>query len=234
MKFPQWIKIGLWLLTFISISLFIFIVRRVVIFSGTPTALDIIVVVLWAALLVAPVFTEVDILGIKLKNEIEKLKNDFTNQFLMLRSDIHNQIGINVTQVMSTQVTDNEMDEGKKLIKKRLKDLKQKPQEIKPILPSGVQELFSIRYEIEKTVNQIWESKFQGETQRYISISKKLQAFTDSEIITPKLRELIRDVYIICSRAIHGFTPNVKQIEFVKDVYPGLIGLLNASAGLEE
>src|SRR3569832_422939 len=73
MQLPNWAKIIWWLLLVGVLSFFLH-ERLPDLLSGKTAATDIAVFGGWMALLLAPLFCEVTLLGVTLKNEIEKLK----------------------------------------------------------------------------------------------------------------------------------------------------------------
>lgn len=56
--------------------------------------MDIIIFLIWIALLLVPIFEEIGLFGIKLKREIQDLKTDLTGQILSLRTEVHNSIDL--------------------------------------------------------------------------------------------------------------------------------------------
>jgi hypothetical protein len=99
--------------------------------------------------------------------------------------------------------------------------------------PEDVALLFSARYNIEKELRRIAEGRgvFSGLASlhhRNLPIGRLAKMLADSDVIDPRLSDAIREVYAVCSPAIHGESVSQPQVSFVKDVAPGLIAALRA------
>lgn len=202
--------------------------------DGSPTNMDIIIFIIWVAMIIAPIFREVNIFGVGLKNEIDSLRNDFRGEMLNLRSEIQNTINfspqINVGQLPS----DSELPGLREALQKALKDafgteelpLTQVQEELST--PTDAQFLFSVRYNIEKELNRIWRLHFPTESEDRPSISSVqiIRQLLQSETIDMEFYKALRDVYAVCNQAIHGRDVSQAKISFVRDVAPQLIAYL--------
>ncbi len=82
--------------------------------SGKAAASDIAVFGVWMALLLAPLFSEVSLLGVTLKNEIEELKGHIAAQIADVRADVRNAVDIRATVSPTFNIpppTDNQLPE---------------------------------------------------------------------------------------------------------------------------
>ncbi|MCE7698998.1 MAG: hypothetical protein K8E24_009310 [Methanobacterium paludis] len=78
MEFPEkFNKFYWWIALIISLAIILFI-RRNSIINGTTTPMDIVIFLVFIALLLVPIFEEINIFGIKLKREIEDIKTSVT------------------------------------------------------------------------------------------------------------------------------------------------------------
>jgi hypothetical protein len=75
MKIPFQLK-AIWWLILVGALTFFLSARLPDLLSGKAAAADVAVFGVWMALLLAPLFSEVSLLGITLKNEIGKLKDE--------------------------------------------------------------------------------------------------------------------------------------------------------------
>ena len=73
MKLPNWFTISWWLLLVGLLSAFLGH-RYTDLAAGRAVPADIVVFVIWVALLLAPLFNEVSLLGITLKQQIDELR----------------------------------------------------------------------------------------------------------------------------------------------------------------
>ncbi|MFC2032302.1 hypothetical protein ACFLUS_02900 [Chloroflexota bacterium] len=247
MKIPNWIKVTLWLLMIVFFSSLI-IQRYDAITSGASNATDMVLFLIWIALIAAFIFQEVDFFGVRLKREIDNLKSDFKEQIVNLRSDIQNTINMK-TEVsphiyLQTLPSDSELpsieERIKPMLKQTLKELgiEKSFLEIEEIdVPNDTQLLFSIRYIIENEMRRIWinlatEMRLWRGIEDYQiprTVFQMANGLTQMKIISPELLKVIRDVYSICSSAIHGGDVTEAKVKFVRDVAPDLIATLKAT-----
>lgn len=209
---------------------YLVIVRLPSFLSGNPTNMDIIVFIVWIALIIAPMFREVSIFGVGLKNEIDSLRNDFRGEMLNLRSEIQNTINFSPQIYVGQPPSDSELPGLKEAIQKAFKDVGgtiniqaiQTEEELST--PTDTQYLFSVRYNLEKELNRIWRlhaaSQSEERPRSVIEIMRSLSMWGTIDI---DFYKAIRDVYSVCSQAIHGRDVSQAQIDFVRDVAPQLL-----------
>ncbi len=202
--------------------------------NGNPTNMDIIVFIIWITLLIVPMFREVNIFGVGLKNEIDSLRNDVRGDMLNLRSEIQNTINFSPQINVGQPPSDSELPGLKEAIQKALKDafgteelpLTQDQEVLSTPTDAGY--LFSVRYNIERELIRIWRLLFPPEAEYLPSISsvQVLRQLLRTETIDMEFYKAIRDVYAVCNQAIHGQDVSQAKISFVRDVAPQLIAYL--------
>lgn len=197
--------------------------------SGSATTVHIILFLIWLAILVVPLFQEVDIFGIRLKSEIESMRNDFKEQILNLRTEIQNTQ--NVQTFVSPQFyfekppPDSELPRIKRRFQNLLgqtagsKQSSREPKEEMIEIPPDDQFLMAVRYQIEKQLRDIWEMHH-GTERRTFQIADITHQLAGEDIIDPGFAEIVRDVYSVCSQAIHARPLSKKQVDFVRSVTP--------------
>jgi hypothetical protein len=215
--------------------------RLTALVSGSASPFDMLAFVVWACLMLAPVFTEVEMLGFKLKQEIASMKQHVDKQIEGLRADIHN--SVDVRSHFSPQITfttppsDAQLPEIEKRLLNTLEetlksyDLKRKKEDdgAPPEVPQDNVYFFQVRYSIEKELQRIWETRFSSPpSQRPLLVTKVLPSLVEAQLISPEVANAIRDVYSVCSPAIHGRPVSDAQKRFVKEVTPSLLKTLRA------
>lgn len=70
--------------------------------TGKPTYFDSIVFIVWVGIRLAPIFQEMDLFGVKLKQDIQDLKKDLSHQLAILKTEITS--SIEVSSANSNQV----------------------------------------------------------------------------------------------------------------------------------
>jgi hypothetical protein len=253
MKIPNWsnwARIILWL-ALIAFFSWLISQRFNYILNGIATTTDIIILLIWIALIAAFIFREVDFFGVRLKREIDNLRTEFREQIFNLRSDIQNTIitrtEFNPQIQILTPPTDSELQEVKKVFKSLEQTLKEKgigiEKEIPKFeIPDTTKYLFEVRYTIENELRHIWKqwqarvkevSLWKGqlaeELERPQSVFQIIRSLDELGIIDKGLSSVIREVYRACTPAIHGEYVSQTAVGFVRDVSPSLIASLQAT-----
>lgn len=198
--------------------------------SGSATTMDTIIFVVWLALLLVPLFQEVDLFGVRLRSEIESMKNDVREQILNLRSVIQTTQNVQ-TFVFDRPPPDSELPKIEKQFRKSLGSTSvTQPrtmdyQKTGIDVPPDVQLLMSVRYEIEKQLRRLWEVRY-GQPLRPFGLRRVIDQLTSDGMLAPALASTVREAYVICSQGVHGDPVSKSQIKFVRDVYPALIEVM--------
>ncbi len=230
MNFPNWAKILWWMFLIILLSTLIF-VRSGAILSGEPSTIDILTFLFLFGLLLSPIFKEINLFGIQLKQEIRELSQDVTKEISQFKSDIQTSIAMstNISPHFYLGRYDQPLQDA------ALADLEEKVQTIlnntlrsygieelvqqEPILetPIDAQYLFQIRYTLEIELRSLWESYFGDiETRRPIPTIRIINSLVKAEMLDPDLAFVFREVYSICSASIHGEEVSEEQVGFVR------------------
>lgn len=245
MKLPNWIRILIWLGLFLFIS-YLLSQRYSAIVSGIATATDIIIFLIWIALIASMIFPEVDIFGVRLKREINNLRTDFKEQVTTLRSEIHNTITtrteISPRIYFPSPPTDAELpsieERIKPILDRALQERGIKPAELTPseqLAPDNTQYLFSVRYAIETELRRILKPKWEPrERRQYMPTIRLARILHNMSILSSQYVDAITEVYAICSAAIHGEDISEKAIDFVRDIAPSLIAALGVIEAVEQ
>src|SRR6266567_6725308 len=96
MKLPNWFKVIWWFALIALLTAFLYH-RYPVLVTGKAAVADIVVFVIWVALLLAPLFNEVSLLGITLKQELDELRGFISTQVADIRSEVRNAVDIRTT-----------------------------------------------------------------------------------------------------------------------------------------
>lgn len=218
MKFSNWFKIGWWILI-ILISGFILYKRIDAIFKGNAISIDIIIFIVFIALMLVPVFSEIDLFGIKLKQEIEELK-----EYINIRlGDIKNELHSN--HVQSVYIQDYKIPSPES----KLVDIERKIKtEISPELksyhlikelneiPDNNLLLFKVRYNIETELRRIWKEHY-PKRDKLLSIIEITHDLLKENILNNILYNPLREIIAICNYAIHGEKVSDNQMKFIRN-----------------
>lgn len=245
MKLPNWFKVTWWLLLFGAVSGFL-LQRYPVLISGTGNAVDALTVLIWFALALVPIFHEIDIFGVKLKQEIQELKTEVAKQFAVLQTEVRTSVRTEVSPHFHIPypAPDSQLPDLENQIKAAIESAFRErgvatvpPEQIDFQISDDVQYLFSVRLGIERELRRIWDSALQEgwvrdsratQSRRYQSIGRMTENLVRAEMLRPELGSALREVYAVCSPAVHGEDTSEAQVSFVRDVAPGLITALRA------
>lgn len=236
MKLPNWFKIVWWLLLLIGVGLLL-TMRISAIAAGQGGAIDALLLVLWVALFLAPVYQEVDILGLKLKQEVREVKDAVEDLRAEIRNSVDVRAQINPTFNFPTPPPDSQLPALEIRLRKVLEDVLQSHgreqvavDASKDDVSNDVLMLFNARYQVEKEVRRIWENRVASESRerRNMPVYQMLRTLSSEGHLDSRIVGVIREVYAVSSPAIHGEPVTQAQVAFVKDVTPQLISTLRA------
>jgi hypothetical protein len=229
-KLPLWAK-WIWWLILVGIITFVLWKRLDLTAAGRSTPFDSVAFVVWVALLLAPIFSEVKIWGVELKQEIKDVKKDLSEQIHAVKAEVRNSIYLHT--VISPSVPGPPPDDQVPLIRKEVeRALPTKTAESVPTneaaaelnVPANVEYLFSVRYNVEGEVRRITQALLDDRTRT--QIRRQVQIVTESGLITRDIERAILDVYRICSPALHGDSVSDEQIGLVQEFAPRLLATL--------
>ena len=99
MKLPNWCKVVWWLilLGFASTVLW---QRYAELVEGKQYTFDIIVLLVWLALMLCPLFSEINLFGLQLKQEIQSLRSDVSRDLASVKNEVR--MGISITNYLAS------------------------------------------------------------------------------------------------------------------------------------
>lgn len=235
-------KVLWWGLLVIVIGLFLYS-RFDSLVSGNPTYFDTVAFLVWVGVCLAPIFKEMNIFGLELKQEIEELKKDLNVQLAMLKTELkatievssanNNQIYVS-TGAAPLPPKDAEIPDLKKQVQATLHELGISPSA--PVLsfasavdPVSV-ELFKTRLSFEKLVGNY--ARLRGIDTRRQPIFRILRDLQRSEEIPGNIANGVLEVLSVCNYGVHGEDISEVQLEFVREAAPGLYDALQKALGV--
>ena len=237
MKFPDWFRFAWWIILLAITGLILF-KRYSAIMDGLSVPADIFVFLVFIALMLLPVFSEISFFGIKFKKEIEDLKSDINIKF----GDIRNEIRNSQSQIFNATIhgygpppPDSKLPDLDTKINKLVKAQGQGNElneiDLEQNVPNENLDLFKIRFNIEKQLKRIWFSRFGdhptvGFQIRYQPIQNMIRDLLNSEIINKDFYSILIEILSICNHAIHGNDLTDNQITFVRKNANQLINYL--------
>ena len=246
-ELPNWLKISWWVVLTATLSVLLGVFRLDALAGGDATAFDIVAFAIWVALLLVPLFQEVDIFGVKLKQQIDQLASQVRAEITGLRSEIQstNNMNANVNPNFyfsgSPPSTDERLEKNDELIKRAVGDIAKSygvtnaDQEADVVIatPDEAVYLFQVRFNLEKELRRLYVERL-GTEIRNFSTPRVVDDLVRAEVLDAELAYAIREVYAVCSMAIHGRDVSSRQTRFVRDTAPGLIASLRVIRAVED
>jgi hypothetical protein len=244
MSFPKWLKVAWWILLTSLLTMFL-CQRYPDLVRGRAAPADIVVFVTWVALLLAPIFTEVSLLGFTFKQQIEELGKNIEARLTEIKSEVNS--AINVGATISPQIVFQSIASDTQLLKRkeeikievddeiRRRGIIATPKQEPLSIPEDVSYLFAARLEIEKELRRIVGGQqilqgIEGLKRQPASVIQIVRHLTQTGKIDSNFAQSILDVYAVCSPAIHGEPVSPGQVDFVKDIAPRLLTALRATS----
>lgn len=238
MKFPKLFKLIWWIILLFIISIILYH-RKAALLNGTSSTLDIFLFLIFVALMLVPIFPELEFFGLKFRQEIEDLKTEIKIRFGDLRNEIKNnqvQTVHNTFQGIGPPPPDEKLPEIENEIDKILK-AKLTEYGVTPTIktnqlnvPDDNLQMFKVRYNIETEIRRIWETRFSGgdlfQRQAHRSILGMINELIKYQILNNNFDGILREILAICNYAIHGEQLSENQIHFIENNAIGVIDYL--------
>src|ERR1700740_1300839 len=234
MRLPNWFKV-VWWASLIALLTFFLFQRYSDLVEGRAAPSDVFVFSVWAALVLVPLFHELNLFGTEVKQEVRELRFEFKSELVNLRSQIRSTAEAQA-RAQLVPLPDAELPALEKRAQVAVKKTIQQygsPYEASLTSPISVddytQTLFEARYSIERELRRIAAARLgiSGEGNPR-PIAEIIGMLIESQLLDLGLASAIREAYAICSFAVHGQTPSEAQVRFVEMVLPGLLKALQA------
>ncbi len=184
------------------------------------------VFLIWIALLLLPLFSEMELLGVKIKKAVDLANREIKDNI----SDMEQQIEeLTITNSVANHIqigspalpSEEKLEELLRLVRSMNKkedspgsmDRDEMPQD-KAVY------LFTVRLEIEKAINQLYGPLGKDEDRRRMGLLYMTRALARHQILDGMTAGLITEVVGIANRGIHGEIVSDEYINFVQQVYP--------------
>lgn len=199
----------------------------------------------WILLLLFPLVSELEFLGMKVKREVQKetteIKDEMRQQITILQNQIlqvssnsyvSNNIKIQNNSLPSEEQIQETMDSVKQLKEKNTSGINRHrtnyydPNDIKVKIEEDYIEMLKVRYSLENKL------RLKAEEMNY-SLPKTKSAIDIIEILKKdeKIEELLYDLIVqvvqITNRVVHGQDVDDQYIGFVKKIYPDMVNMIN-------
>ena len=230
------IKIVYWWTLWLLFTILLYS-RRKQLFTSQINEIDIAIFGVWVVIMLLPLVSEVSILGVGIKRQLDDFKNTVNEKLLDIRTDIQS-ISIS-TQVGPFNVgTPQLTEEDRRNIISELGPYLQEgyssatipdiqlmtselrlPNEFIPDPESSY--LINVRYAFEKEVRRLYDKI--SEIERPTYYSQMVSILNKVGIIDNNTRQSLMEIYAVTSQAVHGQKVSKEQVDFVQDIALGLL-----------
>ncbi|MDY6987748.1 MAG: hypothetical protein SWQ30_06795 [Thermodesulfobacteriota bacterium] len=192
----------------------------------------------WVSVWLLPLVTELSIIGITLKKEVEAVRKDLSGQIELLRAEIQNTVDvrtqINPQFMIPSPTPDAQLPEIEAQVRRAVEAAMRSQGIAPPVaerseipVSDDANYLFRVRHNLERELRKIYTSRYPDDTRRrYTSVISISRVLSNAGVLLPNLADAIREIYRACSAAVHGEDVTSAQVNFVRDVAPELLSVL--------
>lgn len=186
------------------------------------------VFILWLILLLLPLFSEMELLGVKIKKEVQKETEEVKGMLQNLQMQVNqlhmtNSVANNINLNNTTLPSEQKIEELLKSVTELQASYPNFGAETKVSISEEEDKnvyLFKVRLDIETSLREMCEKI--GHTER-MPIFRMMQLLNHAEIINGVTCELINQVNKIANRGVHGEIVSAEYLDFVKKTYPEIM-----------
>lgn len=219
-------KVNIWYVLVLILSSIYVYFRRYDIYQLTELNAYNLVFIIWLLIILWPLVSEIDILGFKIRKDLENNKQEIKKEIIDMRLQMlqvatlsnNNQVLVTTNFGETPSIDEIEKMKEKPNVNGLMENLK---------LPENNLLLFKIRFNLEEKINEVCNNKKYWNILNEKSIPRKIQLLRELGAIDFNLEKLIRQVLTISNRGVHGEVISAEYIEFAQMAYPKIIEKLD-------
>ncbi len=241
MKLPNWFKVAWWLALSATVTAYL-VARYPDLVTGHAVPADIVAFLVWMALLLVPIFQEVEFFGLKFRQQIEKAKEELKSEIHSVRAELRNAVDVRTT--FSPQITipapppDSQLRDLEHRVKRAVGEALS-AHGVRPPSPTpadlavsdDIAFLFATRHGLERELRRLAQERQLDVGLRRVGGVQLSRVLAQAGVIGEALDLAIREVYAVSSAGVHAEDVSEAQVAFVRDVGPQLIAALRALRG---
>lgn len=229
-KLLSFLKEKLWYIFLLAISTIYLAINRFAIEKLDDASMLSTVFIIWVILLVLPLFSELEFLGVRVKKEVKKAVEKSNEEVKASLNDLQQLVSqIQVSNSVAPQFTINSgLLPSEERIDNLIKEIhllneqnkdKQAEQRDEINVPASNLELFKMRYEIEIRIREAQELiGYTGKTRT--SLMQATYYLNQQGVLDPTSTDLIIQMLRIANRGVHGEIIGQKYLDFASEAYP--------------
>lgn len=207
-----------------TILLLLLTVYNIKTFVGSETILPLtkngVLFIFNIILMCLPFFSEIELGGIKIRKEMENIRNDINEKISILSTSLsyHNSSHINIALPSQNEIKNILLEtEKQKTINESINgNINNEHKNTKE--NNAVAFLAIVRKDIEVSLKEIIERN-NIFCRQFMTSSYMLKMLIQKEIINPNLGRMIQQIIMICNRGIHGEIVDENYIRYVENIY---------------
>ena len=206
---------------------------------------DVVVFLVWVGVCLAPIFQELNLFGVKLKQQVNELKKDLNHQLSMMKVELQSSIEVsnanqNHISVNTAQEPpkDSDIPQLEKTIEKLLaqKGIVGETYHVPEVDDISV-EMFKVRLAFERLISEytygnhvglISRISYEATRKRTLSLGRMLSDLKKVSPISPDILDGVSEIISICNYAIHGEKLSETQVDFVRRSHSNLYKALDS------
>lgn len=239
-KIWEFIKIKCWYIILLGLSSAYVWYYRFEIYGLRELNARNLIFILWLFLLLLPLFSEMEFLGVKIKKEVQKETEEVRGLLQNLQTQVNqlqltNSVANNINFGNTTLPSEQKLEQLLQRVTELQTSYSNSGAETKDSIPKGENKnvyLFKVRLDIETSLREMCEKI--GYAER-MPIIKMMQLLSRVQVIDRMTCDLINQVNKIANRGVHGEIVSDEYIDFVEKTHPEIMRQLQeASIQVEE
>jgi hypothetical protein len=241
MQLPKWFKVAWWAALSAVVTAYL-IARFPDLIAGRGTPADIVVFLVWVVLLVLPIFQEVELFGLQLKQNVQKLEEELKTDIHSVRAELRHAVdgrtAFNPQILVPAPPPDSQLPDLERRVTAAVAEAlaAHGVRQPEPVLddlavPDDISILFATRYGIERELRRLARDRQLDVGLRGVGVVQLSRTLVQAGVIDLPLDHAIREVYWVSFAGVHAEDFTAAQVGFVRKAGPQLIAALRAIRG---
>jgi len=182
----------------------------------TRRATDALLVTVWVILWMFPLVTEISVLGVSVKKEVERATAELKSEIADVRNAVMVQSSSQSNVYMAAAPPDETIEKYDfvKTFEDALKSPKPSLNDLGKGVDDRIKNLMILRYRLEQEVNRVYELAFPESKSKSRLFLHRLRQLHGAFMITDEVSRAAAEIYRIGSAAVHAQEISEKQYQF--------------------
>lgn len=211
-------------------TIYVYINKKQIYDFSTLNGYNLIFIV-WLFLLLYPLFAEMEILGVKIKKEVQKANSELKENVEKMKEQI---IELRIANNINNTIHIEGVLPTKEQLSNLLLEANQKPSKKSESILSNREiqcdeepvHMFKVRYNIESVLKKLVK-KYELSAERIHTPIQAIKFLRDNEYIDGFTSDIAIEIIKIANHSVHGEIISKEYFDFVNKMYPRLMDALN-------